>query len=191
MTDLDILVRTQPTPNPLAIKFIVNVPVKMSGKASFSSPQEAEGLLLAHELFKVHGVQHIYLFENVVTITHGDSINPSQLMGEVVAILQTRLTVHDPDFRLPGEKVKKEKKKNLSPEIQQIEEILDRTIRPGLQADGGDIEVISFENNKVTVVYEGACGSCPSSMYGTLDAILSILRQEFHPDVDISVGPEL
>lgn len=35
-------------------------------------------------------------------------------------------------------------------------------IRPQLQADGGDIEVISVsEDGKVLVTLTGACGSCP------------------------------
>ena len=60
----------------------------------------------------------------------------------------------------------------------QIEEILDRTIRPGLQADGGDIDVVSFADNELRILYQGACGGCPSSMMGTLDAIQGILREE-------------
>ena len=58
------------------------------------------------------------------------------------------------------------------------EEVLDRTIRPGLQADGGDLEILSFKGNKVEIAYQGACGGCPSSYMGTLDAIENILRYE-------------
>ena len=34
-------------------------------------------------------------------------------------------------------------------------------MRPQLQADGGDLEFVSFEDNKVYVRLTGACGSCP------------------------------
>ena len=38
------------------------------------------------------------------------------------------------------------------------------TIRPALQADGGDVEFIDFHEGVVTVRMTGACGSCPMSM---------------------------
>ena len=186
--DYDILVRTQSTPNPLAIKFIVNAPIKIDGKATFKNKEEARLLKLAEDLFMIQGVEQLYMFENVVTVTHSADIDCDELIEQVSSVLQTRLVVHDPHFVLDGEVQKKEKKEKRSPEIDQIEEILDRTIRPGLQADGGDIEILDFKDNVVTVSYEGACGSCPSSMYGTLDAIQSILQAEFHPEVDLMIG---
>jgi Fe-S cluster biogenesis protein NfuA len=42
----------------------------------------------------------------------------------------------------------------------EIEKALD-TIRPALQADGGDIELVGVENGVVKVRLRGACGSCP------------------------------
>ncbi len=44
-----------------------------------------------------------------------------------------------------------------------IEEVLDE-IRPALQADGGDVEFIDFNEGIVTVRMKGACGNCPMSM---------------------------
>ena len=77
-----------------------------------------------------------------------------------------------------GEKAKACGGKPPSPELQQIEDILDRTIRPGLQADGGDLQVLSLENNKLEIAYQGACGGCPSAFMGTLEAIENILQHE-------------
>ena len=184
----DVLVRTQSTPNPLAIKFIVNAPIKINGKATFKDKKEAEALILTESLFKVPGVEQLHLFENVITVTFGESTVRNELIEQISSVLKTRLPVHNPHFVLDGEIEKKEKRENRSPEIDQIEEILDRTIRPGLQADGGDIEILDFKDNVVTLSYEGACGSCPSSMYGTLDAIHSILQAEFDPEVEITIG---
>lgn len=45
---------------------------------------------------------------------------------------------------------------------EQIKEILE-TIRPALQADGGDVEFIDYNNGIVTVRLKGACGNCPMS----------------------------
>ena len=188
MTNYDILVRTQATPNPLAIKFVVNCPVKLEGKATFAQSSDAKGLKLAEDLFLVAGVEQLHMFENVVTVTHVADVDRTKLIDDVTSVLQTRLPVHNAEFVLENESKKKKKREARSPEIDEIEEILDRTIRPGLQADGGDIEVIDFKDNIVTVSYEGACGSCPSAMYGTLDAIYSILRSEFNPDLEIMIA---
>jgi len=45
----------------------------------------------------------------------------------------------------------------------QVEEVLDM-VRPALQADGGDVELVDVsEDGIVSVKLTGACGSCPMS----------------------------
>ena len=44
-----------------------------------------------------------------------------------------------------------------------IEAVLNE-IRPALQADGGDVEFIDYNDGIVTVRMQGACGNCPMSM---------------------------
>ncbi|MGR3178245.1 MAG: NifU family protein [Candidatus Anammoxibacter sp.] len=47
---------------------------------------------------------------------------------------------------------------------ERVEKALEE-IRPALQADGGDIELVSIEENGVVKVrLTGACGSCPSAL---------------------------
>ena len=36
-------------------------------------------------------------------------------------------------------------------------------VRPALQADGGDVELVEVENNIVKVRLKGACAGCPMS----------------------------
>lgn len=38
-----------------------------------------------------------------------------------------------------------------------------KEIRPSLQADGGDVELVNVENGIVKVRLTGACGGCPMS----------------------------
>jgi NifU-like protein len=44
--------------------------------------------------------------------------------------------------------------------IAMIQDLIEAEIRPLLQADGGDIELVDFENNKVTVSLRGTCKGC-------------------------------
>ena len=176
-----IEIHVQPTPNPMALKFIVDRPLKAEGKATFSHATEAEGLPLVASVFAVPGVKQVHLFQNTMTVTHNGELNDEDLAAQVESVLQTRASVHNPEFHSVDERAAESRLRDLSslsPERRQIEEILDRTIRPGLQADGGDVEVISFENNELRILYQGACGGCPSSMMGTLDAIQGILQHE-------------
>jgi Fe-S cluster biogenesis protein NfuA len=52
----------------------------------------------------------------------------------------------------------------LSDALQKIEDVLD-SIRPALRSDGGDVELIDFDEDDgiVQVRLMGACGSCPVS----------------------------
>ena len=45
---------------------------------------------------------------------------------------------------------------------QQVEEVINK-LRPFLQRDGGDVELVDIEDGIVKVRLLGACGSCPSS----------------------------
>ncbi|MCB0363982.1 MAG: NifU family protein [Bdellovibrionaceae bacterium] len=185
-TQEDVLVRAQETPNPFAIKFIMNHAVKEEGKATFYSREECEQLPLAFSLFDIKGVKQLYFFENTITMTHDGSLDGDTIEQQAFAVIKSRLPIHDAGFRTPDEVPSKGPvdRSHLSEELQRIEEILDRTIRPGLQADGGDLEVLEYIDNEIKILYQGACGGCPSAMMGTLDAIQSILRHELgNPDL--------
>lgn len=182
----DILIRPQQTPNPMAIKFVVNQSLKTEGKATISSPDEVPGSLLIQSLFQVAGVKQLHFFQNTVTVTHDGELDSDDMISQVMAVLKTRLPVHNPEFGEPAPVVRTVDRSNMSEQQRVIEEILDRTIRPGLQADGGDLEVVKIKDNEVHILYQGACGGCPSSMMGTLDAIQHILQNELqNPEITV------
>ena len=47
--------------------------------------------------------------------------------------------------------------------MQLVSKVIDEEIRPSLKKDGGDIELIDIEGQKVVVALRGACIGCPSS----------------------------
>ncbi len=179
----DVLIHIQPTPNPVAWKFVLDRSVLDNGKATYSNLQEAAGSFLAAEIFKVEGVKQIHFFQNVITVTGNFDVEEEIFKKSVVAVIQTRFNMHDPTVTKIDEN--KKRRESLPPDVQKIEEILDNTIRPGLQGDGGDLTVMRLEGNDLFVHYEGACGSCPSSTQGTLMAIEGILREQFKPEINV------
>src|SRR5687767_14187308 len=71
------------------------------------------------------------------------------------------------------------------PRLLQINEILDEKVRPALMGDGGYLEVLGLQDHTLSIRYQGACGSCPSSLTGTLMAIEGMLKQEVDPDLEV------
>ncbi len=65
---------------------------------------------------------------------------------------------------------------------QKVQEILE-TIRPALQADGGDVELVDVTDDGVVKVrLTGACGSCPMSTM-TLKMGIERTLQQHIPEV--------
>ncbi len=60
---------------------------------------------------------------------------------------------------------------------QKVEEALNN-VRPALQMDGGDVELIKFEDGVVYVKLLGACGGCPMSTMTLKLFIEERLREE-------------
>jgi len=51
-------------------------------------------------------------------------------------------------------------------------------IRPMLQADGGDVELVDVVDGVVTVRLQGACAGCPMSQMTLKNGIERMLKQE-------------
>ena len=61
--------------------------------------------------------------------------------------------------------------------VNQVKLVLNR-VRPFLQADGGDVEFVKFENGIVYVKLLGACIGCSSADLTLRDGIEALLLEE-------------
>jgi Fe-S cluster biogenesis protein NfuA len=62
---------------------------------------------------------------------------------------------------------------------EKIEKIIDESIRPGLQMDGGDIELVDVDSDGVVKVrLKGACGGCPMSQMTLTMGVERKLKEE-------------
>ncbi len=62
-----------------------------------------------------------------------------------------------------------------------IQEIIEREVRPGLQADGGDIELIDIDGNKVIIALRGMCTGCLMAgvtINGVQDKLRELVSEE-------------
>ncbi len=60
---------------------------------------------------------------------------------------------------------------------EKVEEILEK-IRPRLQAEGGDVELIEINEGIVKLKLTGACGCCPMAMLTLKHGIERLLKAE-------------
>ncbi len=178
-------IHVQGTPNPNAVKFISQYTVKSEGKSNYHDAAEAASNPLATKVFAIEGVRSLFFFDNYITVTRDEDADWNALIDQIEALLQVELPRHDPMYHDPVAESAPEEIPDETPEVEAINEVLDRTVRPYLASDGGGIVVLRREGRFVFVKYQGACGSCPSSIGGTLQAIQSILRDEIDPDIEV------
>jgi Fe-S cluster biogenesis protein NfuA len=65
-----------------------------------------------------------------------------------------------------------------------ISALMNQRIGPSLQAHGGALHVVGLSDSYLSIHYQGACGSCPSSTSGTLAAIQNLVRT-IEPDAAV------
>jgi NifU-like protein len=84
----------------------------------------------------------------------------------------------------PPVKPEKRKLTNIQ-KLKLIEETLGREIIPALKADGGDLDLIDIEGNKVLVALRGKCSFCPSSEFTLKQYVESKLREFVSDDIEV------
>jgi len=65
---------------------------------------------------------------------------------------------------------------------EQIRSVLEE-LRGALQADGGDMDVVSIEGTNVALRLKGACGCCPHAQMTLKNGIERILRERVSEDI--------
>lgn len=68
-----------------------------------------------------------------------------------------------------------------------IQDVIEKEIRPLLQADGGDVELIDVEGNKVIIALRAMCVECPMGNV-TVKGIEEKLRELVSEDIIVEVG---
>ncbi len=175
------------TPNPNAKKFILKEPLTWGITHSYDNAREAEDDLLAASIFDIEHVTNVFYVDHWLTVTQDGGADWQQLLRRVADRVRAAPAADEQTARLTAAAAMTPMA-DLSPDDQQrlymINGLLDEQIRPYLQGDGGDLHVLGLEGNKLTVHYQGACGSCPSSMSGTLVSIEQLLKT-IEPDIDV------
>ena len=177
------------TPNPNAVKFILKEPVTSGTTRSFHAAQEAADDPLGSSLFAVGDVASVFYMDKMITIEKTDEADWDDLLPRLaVPIRAAETATANGGSHVPAQEGVGGALGALmsdDPRLMRINEILDERIRPALAGDGGWLEVLSLSENTLKIRYQGACGSCPSSLSGTLMAIEGMIKQEVDPEIEV------
>lgn len=174
------------TPNPNAKKFVLRDPLTWGVAHSYDNAGQALGDPLAEALFRIDHVTNVFYVHNWITVTQDGSVDWRELSRKLAEPIRTAPAASERSALLAAGVDSGQI--DVAPEDQErlatFNALLDEQVRPYLQGDGGDLHVIGLKGNLLTVHYQGACGSCPSSISGTLAGIEGLLRT-VEPDIEV------
>ncbi len=179
----------QETPNPNAVKFILKEPVSHGTSHSFKNAEAAAGDELARSLFAVGEVESIFYMDKMITVEKSDEAEWDEILPALAVPIRAATAVASSNGNGKGAASAVggaiAAAASDDPKLGEINALLDDRIRPYLAGDGGWLEVVGLEDSTLKIRYEGACGSCPSSLTGTLMAIENMLRDEIDPNLTV------
>ncbi|MGB2751655.1 MAG: NifU family protein [Pyrinomonadaceae bacterium] len=182
----------QETPNPNAVKFILKEPVSHGTSHSFKSVEDGQRDALAKSIFDVGEVVSVFYMDKMITVEKTDDAEWDEILPDLAVPIRAAEAVaaSNGNGKAAAAAVGGAIAAAASddPKIREIEALLDERIRPFLASDGGWLEILELEDSTLKIRYEGACGSCPSSLTGTLMAIENMIQDEIDPEIKVIVA---
>lgn len=174
------------TPNPNAVKFILREAVSNGVARQYGSADQAVDDPLAKSLFDIGNVVSVFYMDRMITVEKVDEADWDDLLPALAVPIRAAEAVNAPAAAAAaavGGAIAAVTSDD--PRLGKINEILDERVRPALMGDGGYLEVLGLTDHTLSIRYQGACGSCPSSLTGTLMAIEGMLKQEVDPELEV------
>lgn len=128
---------------------------------------------------------HLKTVDDVTAFTKAGG-GCGECRDEIAEILEAELKREGETIEQPVKKPAEEKPAGLS-NLQRMQKFMEviNMIRPQLQADGGDIELVDINGKVVSVRLQGSCHGCAASQVTLHQVIEQILRQQIEPDIVI------
>lgn len=171
------------TPNPHALKFILNEKLLKSETRQFHKKEDAENDPLAKGVFELEGVVSVFYMDKFITIEKRADLD----WGKIQKPFASYISSFDVAL-IPAEKIAEITPDESDEMLKKINEVLNVKVRPALANDGGGLEVLGLEGTTLTIRYQGACGGCPSAIRGTLTAIEGLLKRDINPAIQVIPG---
>jgi Fe-S cluster biogenesis protein NfuA len=187
--ELSMFIQTEETPNPATLKFLPGRAVMESGTADFASQDRAARSPLAERLFRVEGVERVFLGQDFVTVTKTDAKDWAVLKPALLGVIMEHFVSGQPIMlaNAPAADADSAPEGDDDEIVAQIKELIDTRVRPAVAQDGGDIIFHAFEDGVVYLHMQGSCSGCPSST-ATLKMGIENMLRHYVPEV-VEVRP--
>ncbi|HHH89637.1 MAG TPA: NifU family protein [Aliiroseovarius sp.] len=179
-----MFIQTENTPNPATLKFLPGQTVLGAGTADFTSAEEAATSPLAYRIFRIDGVEAVFLGGDFITVTKADAVEWDHLKPAILGAIMEHFQSGQPAIEgaaTPGHSAHDSDGEN-NQIITQIKDLLDTRVRPAVAQDGGDITFHGYDQGVVYLHMQGACAGCPSSTL-TLKMGIENLLKHYIPEV--------
>ena len=180
-----VSIYTEMTPNPETMKFVANKLLYPGKSIDFPDEASAAPSPLAKELFAFPFIRAVFIASNFVTLaktpdTAWDEVIPT-IREFLKEYLEAGKTVINEDLI-----VVKASENLVSADdedvVVRIKELLENYVKPAVEMDGGAISFKGFDSGTVTLMLQGSCSGCPSSMI-TLKSGIEGMMKRMIPEV--------
>ncbi len=185
-----MLIQTETTPNPSALKFLPGQTVMDHGTRDFATPEDAEASPLAEAIFSTGDVEGVFFGRDFISVTAAPGVDWRHLKPQILEVLLDHFASNAPLFRAgtaAGISVAPPPAMEEDPAdaeiVAQIRELIETRVRPAVAQDGGDIIYRGFKAGTVYLGMQGACSGCPSSTMTLKNGIETLLKH-YVPEVE-------
>ncbi len=180
-----VSIYTEMTPNPETMKFVANKLLYPGKSIDFPDETWAKPSPLAKELFGFPFIRSVFIASNFVTLTKTPDTDWMDVIPSIKQFLK--------EYMEEGKVIINEDEIEQKPDgnavsaddsdvVVRIKELLDNYVRPAVEMDGGAIQFKDYDAGRVTLMLQGSCSGCPSSMI-TLKSGIEGMMKRMIPEV--------
>lgn len=193
-----MFIQTEPTPNPVSVKFIPDAPFMIDGvvgphavfdfavddtaayeKTGFFGPQRAP---LPARLFQIPGVARVMVAPEYVVVTKTDDADWATLKSDILIAVMDHLASGSVAVNVPCTVAQTDGDRAAGDAggdpalVSHIRAVIETYIRPGVASHGGDIALSHVADGVVYLHLRGACAGCPSLKITLKKGVETILK---------------
>lgn len=182
-----ISIYTEMTPNPETMKFVANKLLYPGKSIDFPDEASAKPSPLAVELFSFPFIRGVFIMANFITLTKTSETDWNDIIPTVKAFLKeyledSRPVINEDEVVITKSTASNEVSADDTDVVKRIKELLENYVKPAVEMDGGAIQFKDYDNGTVTLMLQGSCSGCPSSMI-TLKAGIEGMMKRMIPEV--------
>ena len=180
-----VSIYTEMTPNPETMKFVANKLLYPGKSIDFPDETTAGPSPLARELFAFPFVRSVFIASNFVTLSKTPDAQWDDVIPSLRDFLKNYLEEGGPvvnEEEVPVRSDANTVNADDSDVVKRIKELLENYVKPAVEMDGGAISFRAYDQGTVTLMMQGSCSGCPSSMI-TLKAGIEGMMKRMIPEV--------